>query len=59
MVVLGYMGSGKSYSLGVLMENALMAIPQDLQHRDPMAVVAFNYHSNPEARFEYSGIPTA
>ena len=55
MVVLGYMGSGKSYSLGVLMENALLSIPQISQHRNPMAVVAFNYRSNPEARFEYWG----
>ena len=55
MVVLGYMGSGKSYSLGVLMENALMAIPKISQHRDPMAVIAFNYRRNPEARFEYWG----
>jgi hypothetical protein len=55
MVVLGYMGSGKSYSLGVLMENALLSVPNISQHRNPMAVIAFNYRRNPEARFEYWG----
>jgi Sulfatase-modifying factor enzyme 1 len=55
MVVLGYMGSGKSYSLGVLMENALLAIPNISRHRNPMAVIAFNFRRNPEARFEYWG----
>ena len=35
------------------MENALLAIPKISQHRDPMAVIAFNYRRNPEARFEY------
>ena len=55
MVVLGYMGSGKSYSLGVLIENALLAIPNISQHRNPMTVVAFNFRRNPEARFEYWG----
>lgn len=55
MVVLGYMGSGKSYSLGVLIENALLEIPHVSRHRSPMAVIAFNFRRNPEARFEYWG----
>jgi hypothetical protein len=55
MVVLGYMGSGKSYALGVLVEDALLSIPNVSQHRRPLCVVAFNYRRNPEARFEYWG----
>jgi hypothetical protein len=54
-VVLGYMGSGKSYALGVLMENALLQVPNVTAADRPMAVVAFNYRRNPEARFEYAG----
>ena len=55
MVLLGYMGSGKSYALGVLIESALLSIPHLSRHRKPMCVVAFNYRRNPEARFEYWG----
>lgn len=55
VVVLGYMGSGKSYALGVLIENALLSIPQLTRHAKPLSVVAFNYRRNPEARFEYWG----
>jgi hypothetical protein len=55
MVLLGYMGSGKSYGLGVLIENALLSIPSLSAHRSPLSVVAFNYRRNPEARFEYWG----
>ena len=55
MVVLGYMGSGKSYALGVLIENALLAIPQLTRQTKPLSVIAFNYRRNPEARFEYWG----
>ncbi len=54
-VLLGYMGSGKSYGLGVLIENALMSIPGINRCRKPLAVIAFNYRNNPEARFEYGG----
>ncbi|PHS10626.1 MAG: hypothetical protein COA78_11250, partial [Blastopirellula sp.] len=53
--ILGYMGSGKSYSLGVLIENALMQVPGLVQQTRPLSVVAFNYRRNPEARFEYTG----
>ena len=55
MVLLGYMGSGKSYALGVLIENALLSIPNLSSHRTPLSVVAFNYRRNPDARFEYWG----
>ena len=54
-VLLGYMGSGKSYALGVLMENALMPISGITRNSKPLAVVAFNFRKNPEARFEYGG----
>lgn len=55
IVVLGYMGSGKSYSLGVLMENALLGTNEVIRQTRPMSVVAFNYRRNPESRFEYAG----
>ncbi|RUL84647.1 AAA family ATPase [Tautonia sociabilis] len=55
LVVLGYMGSGKSYALGVLIESALKTVPNLSRHRKPMCVVAFNYRKNPEARFEHWG----
>jgi DNA helicase HerA-like ATPase len=54
-VLLGYMGSGKSYALGVLMENALLQVPSVTANDRPMTVVAFNYRRNPDARFEYAG----
>ncbi|GIX04297.1 MAG: hypothetical protein KatS3mg114_0166 [Planctomycetaceae bacterium] len=55
LVLLGYMGSGKSYALGVLIENALLSLPNLSAHRQPLSVVAFNYRRNPDARFEYWG----
>lgn len=55
MVVLGYMGSGKSYSLGVLIENALLNNKGLIHQTRPMSVVTFNYRKNSEARFEYAG----
>jgi hypothetical protein len=55
LVILGYMGSGKSYALGVLIENALMSQPGLISQTRPMSVVAFNYRKNPHARFEYGG----
>ena len=54
LVLLGYMGSGKSYALGVLIENALLAAPGLIQQERPMAVVAFNFRRNSQARFEYA-----
>src|SRR5262249_24802335 len=55
MVLLGYMVSGKSYALGVLIENTLLTIPNLSCHRQPLSVVAFNFRRNPDARFEYWG----
>jgi hypothetical protein len=55
LAILGYMGSGKSYSLGVLIENALLRVPGLIKQPKPMSVVAFNYRKNPDARFEYGG----
>jgi hypothetical protein len=55
MVLLGFMGSGKSYGLGVLIENSLFSIPNLSSHRSPLSVIAFNYRRNPDARFEYWG----
>jgi hypothetical protein len=55
MVLLGYMGSGKSYALGVLIENALLTQPGLIEQTRPMSVVAFNYRRNPQARFEHGG----
>ena len=55
MVLLGYMGSGKSYCLGVLIENTLLSLPHLSSHSQPLSVVAFNFRRNPDARFEYWG----
>lgn len=55
LVLLGYMGSGKSYALGVLIENALLTMPGLIEQTRPMSVVAFNYRRNPESRFEHGG----
>jgi len=58
LVLLGYMGSGKSYALGVLIENALLSQPGLIEQTRPMCVIAFNYRRNSEARFEYGGFST-
>jgi hypothetical protein len=55
LVLLGYMGSGKSYTLGVLIENTLLNSPKLVRQTRSMCVVAFNYRQNPESRFEYAG----
>ena len=55
LVLLGYMGSGKSYALGVLIENALLTQPGLIEQTRPMSVVAFNYRRNPQSRFEHGG----
>src|SRR5207248_863847 len=59
LVLLGYMGSGKSYALGVLVENAILSVRNVCQHQQPLCVVAFNYRRNPDARFEYWGFKEA
>lgn len=55
LIILGYMGSGKSYALGTLIENALLSQPGLITQARPMSVVAFNYRRNPNSRFEYGG----
>ncbi len=55
LVLLGYMGSGKSYALGVLIENAILTQPGLIEQTRPMCVVAFNYRRNPQSRFEHGG----
>lgn len=55
LVSLGYMGSGKSYALGVLIENALLTQSGLIEQTRPMSVVAFNYRRNPQSRFEHGG----
>lgn len=59
IVLVGYMGSGKSYALGVLIENAILQQPPLIRQTRPMAVVCFNYRSNEAARFEYGGFRRA
>ena len=55
LVLLGYMGSGKSYALGVIIENALLTQSGLIEQTRPMTVVAFNYRRNPQSRFEHGG----
>lgn len=54
--VFGYMGSGKSYLLGALMEGAAMPIQGLSTMRSPLAVVVFNYRRNAADRFELSSL---
>lgn len=49
----GFMGSGKSYALGTIIENAVLPEPYCLHQEKPLAVVAFNYRRDFEARLEY------
>ncbi|WP_203070547.1 ATP-binding protein [Falsiroseomonas ponticola] len=50
--VFGYMGSGKSYLLGTLVESALVPIPGINSLPAPLAVVVFNYRRHSADRFE-------
>jgi hypothetical protein len=52
--VFGYMGSGKSYLLGTLVESALIPIPGINSLPAPLAVVIFNYRRHSADRFELS-----
>ncbi len=52
--IFGYMGSGKSYLLGTLIESALVQIPGINALAAPLAVVIFNYRRNASDRFELS-----
>ncbi|MHA1856604.1 MAG: hypothetical protein ACTSXY_03130, partial [Promethearchaeota archaeon] len=54
MSLFGYMGSGKSYALATIIENALLPKPYTISQAElPLSVIAFNYRQNPNARIEY------
>jgi DNA helicase HerA-like ATPase len=54
--IFGYMGSGKSYLLGNLIESAAQKIPSINSLSFPLAVVVFNYRRNAADRFELSSL---
>lgn len=54
--VFGYMGSGKSYLLGTLVESALVPIAGINSLPSPLAVVIFNYRRHSADRFELSSL---
>ena len=54
--VFGYMGSGKSYLLGTLVESCLVSIAGINSLRAPLAVVIFNYRRHSADRFELSSL---
>jgi DNA helicase HerA-like ATPase len=54
--VFGYMGSGKSYLLGTLVESALIPIAGINSLPAPLAVVIFNYRRHSADRFELSSL---
>jgi hypothetical protein len=54
--IFGYMGSGKSYLLGDLIESAVMPINGINALPFPLAVVVFNYRRNASDRFELSSL---
>lgn len=54
--IFGYMGSGKSYLLGNLIESAVAPFPGINTLPVPLAVVIFNYRRNASDRFELSSI---
>ena len=56
MGIFGYMGSGKSYLLGTLIESSLEAIPGINMLPGPLSVIIFNYRRNAFDRFELSSL---
>ena len=54
--VFGYMGSGKSYLLGTLVESCLVPIPGINSLPTPLAVIIFNYRRHSADRFELSSL---
>lgn len=54
--IFGYMGSGKSYLLGNLIEGAVESLPGINVLPSPLAVVVFNYRRNASDRFELSSL---
>jgi hypothetical protein len=54
--VFGYMGSGKSYLLGTLVESSVVPIAGINSLPAPLAVVIFNYRRHAADRFELSSL---
>lgn len=54
--IFGYMGSGKSYLLGSIVEGAATSLPGLNELEAPLAVVVFNYRRNAADRFELSSL---
>lgn len=54
--VFGYMGSGKSYFLGTLIEGAAQEIEGINRLRNPLSVVVFNYRQQASDRFELGSL---
>jgi hypothetical protein len=54
--VFGYMGSGKSYLLGTLIESMLGQVPNINSLPTPLATVIFNYRRNALDRFELTSL---
>ena len=54
--VFGYMGSGKSYLLGTLVESSLVSLPGINSLQAPLSVVIFNYRRHSADRFELSSL---
>jgi DNA phosphorothioation-dependent restriction protein DptH len=54
--IFGYMGSGKSYLVGNLIESALAPISGINVLSSPLSVVIFNYRRNMSDRFEMSSL---
>lgn len=59
MGVFGYMGSGKSYFLGTLIEGATQSIEGLNNLTAPLAVVVFNYRREASDRFELGSLSEA
>jgi hypothetical protein len=57
--IFGYMGSGKSYLLGDLIESAVLPIKGINVLPLPLAVVVFNYRRNASDRFELASLSLA
>ncbi len=54
--IFGYMGSGKSYLVGNMIEASLAPIPGINVLPNPLSVVIFNYRQNVSDRFELSSL---
>jgi hypothetical protein len=54
--IFGYMGSGKSYLLGTIIESAVQRIAHLNSLEAPLAVVVFNYRRNAADRFELASL---